>query len=251
MDFRLIFKTALLAGEIMLRNGAETYRVEDTINRILKTTKFTVIESYVTPTGLFATLDDPSIDSITMVRRVGQRTIHMGKVEKVNNVSREYVSGQITVYEAYARLLVIKDLEPYSRFIHILCYGIIAACFTVVFGGTPRDFITSLIIGLFLGVLHKWMESRQISKFINDIISSGIVGLLSISFTQYLPIGTDIDTIIIGCIMPLVPGLAITNAIRDTLEGDLVSGLARALEAFIIAISIAVGIAISLSLFYI
>lgn len=108
-----------MAGEIMLQNGAETYRVEDTINRILLTSKLSVVESFATPTGLFVTLDDSTIDSMTMVRRVVQRTIHMGKVEKVNSVSRDYVSGKISIEEAHQRLLEIKKLPPYSNTIQI------------------------------------------------------------------------------------------------------------------------------------
>ena len=61
-----------------------------------------------------------------------------------------------------------------------------------------------------------------------------------------LPIPVHQDAIIIACIMPLVPGVAITNAIRDTLNGDYVSGAARAVEAFIKALSIALGVGVSL-----
>ena len=52
--------------------------------------------------------------------------------------------------------------------------------------------------------------------------------------TSILPLGQHLDPIIIGSIMPLVPGVAITNAIRDTIQGDLVAGNSRATEAFLI-----------------
>ena len=51
----------------------------------------------------------------------------------------------------------------------------------------------------------------------------------------------SIDTLIISVIMLLVPGLAITTAIRDTVSGDLVSGLARTAEALFVAVAIALG----------
>lgn len=249
MNYKLIFDSALIAGEIMLQNGAETYRVEDTINRILSTSNLAVIESFVTPTGLFVTLDDPTIDSMTMVRRVVQRTIHMGKVEQVNSVSRDYVSGNISIEDAHKRLKDIRKRPPYSPGIHVLSFGMISACFTLVFGGDLRDFAASLIVGLCLGFFHTWLSKKQISRFMNDIISSILLGSLCVLLTKYIPLGNELDHVIVGCIMPLVPGLAITTAIRDTIEGHLVSGLARASEAFLIAISIAVGVAISFSLF--
>ena len=59
----------------------------------------------------------------------------------------------------------------------------------------------------------------------------------------------DMDTVIVSSLMPLVPGVAITNAVRDTLQGDYISGSARMLEAFLKAASIALGVGIGVMLY--
>lgn len=245
----LIFRTALLAGEIMLRNGAETYRVEDTINRILAVAELEIIESYVTPTGIFVTLDHPDRDSKTIIKRVQQRTIHMGRIEQVNSVSRAIVNKTLTIQEAFNKLLVIRDYPPYSGKLRLAAYTIVSGCFAVVFGGTLGDFIAASIAGLLLGILYSQLNKTALIPYLKDIISSAFVAAIAIMFTNYLHLSQDLDIVIIGSIMPMVPGLAITNAIRDTIEGDLVSGVSRSAEAFFIAVSIAVGVGFSLKTF--
>jgi uncharacterized membrane protein YjjP (DUF1212 family) len=58
----------------------------------------------------------------------------------------------------------------------------------------------------------------------------------------------QIEPIVIGCIMPLVPGVAFTNAVRDVIGDELLSGISRATEALLMAVSLAAGIGISLSI---
>lgn len=54
--------------------------------------------------------------------------------------------------------------------------------------------------------------------------------------------------VIVGSIMPLLPGVALTNGIRDFISGDLISGVSRVSEALLTAIAIAVGIGSALKL---
>lgn len=250
MNYKLIFKTAILSGEIMLRNGAETYRVEDTINRILKTTNFQVIESFVTPTGIIATLDDPSIEMITYVKRVNKRTIHLSKVTLTNDVSRRYCTNQLTIEEAYEKLNIIQNKPTYSNLIITLATGLAAGFFTIVFGGKYNDFIVATMIGSTLGLLDILYTKLEIYKFFYDIVGGCTIALIAILFTKIINIGSNIDLIIIGSIMPLVPGVSFTNAIRDTIEGNLLSGVSRGVEALIVAASIATGVGVVLKLYY-
>ena len=77
MNFKLLVDTAMLAGEIMLSGGAETFRVEDTMTRILKTSCLERCEVFVVSTGIVLTLDDSTIDAISMVRRVEERCTNL------------------------------------------------------------------------------------------------------------------------------------------------------------------------------
>lgn len=250
MNYKLLFKFALLAGDIMLKNGAETYRVEDTINRILRTSHFRVIESFVTPTGIMATLDDPSIDMITYVRRIDKRTINLSKVELTNDISRQYCQGNLTIEEAYEELLSVNKKPTYSKITLFIAYGLVAGFFTLVFEGHYLDAIVATVIGCSLALIHFLFRRYELNKFFYDIVGGSVIALMAILLTKVIPFGMDMNVIIIGSIMPLVPGVAFTNAIRDTIEGNLVSGVSRAVEALIVAASIATGVGVMLKIYY-
>lgn len=245
-----ILKLAIFAGEIMLKNGAETYRVEDTICRILSSTNVSLCESFVTPTGIFATIETREDQNpITLVRRVKSRSINMQKIHQVNDLSRRFVEKKIPLEDAYIQLESIEKLSKYPKYVHVLSTGLAAAFFSLMFQGTLYDFASSFLIGITLDFMILFFEKYTVSKFMVDILGGMLVASLAILLTQ-LRIGSQVDKIIIGSIMPLVPGVAITNAIRDTIAGDLVSGISRGVEAFIIAISIAAGAGIILRIWF-
>lgn len=245
MDHKLLLNFAMQAGEIMLRSGAETYRVEDTIMRILSVYDFESIEVFVTPTGIIATIDDKNIEMTTKLKRINSRTIRLDKVALVNDLSRKYVLGKISLQDAIEELKKIDKISPYQPLILISVTGLTSAFFTIVFGGNYKDFLISLSIGIILGIIQRLFINLQLSRFLADMLGGFLVGFLALLLTSIIP-SINFDNIIIGSIMPMVPGVAITNAIRDTIEGNLLSGISRGVEAFFVAISIATGVAIAL-----
>lgn len=247
MQHKTLLKFAIQAGEIMLRSGAETYRVEDTIERILSAHNLEVIEAFVTPTGIFATIDDESMEMTTLVKRIRHRSIRLDKVTLVNDLSRRFTEGKISLENAMIELNEIDQRPPYPYYIMIGSTGLVSAFFTAVFGGNLRDCIVSLIIGIALGIIQYFFRKAKSSRFLIDLIGGCLIGSIALLFTRIVA-STNLDQIIIGSIMPLVPGVAITNAIRDTIEGDLLSGVSRAVEAFFVAISIATGVGVVLKI---
>lgn len=249
MNYKLLFNTAILAGEIMMKNGAETHRAEDTINHILKMSRFKVAESFVTATGIFVTLADDSIDTITSVRRVKTRNINLNKISLVNDVSRNFCDSKIDLEQAYNRLLNIDTMPSYSKRSIFLANSVTPLFFAMVFANyiAIREIFISLICGISLATIQHLFKKYNIINFFSDFTCSVAVAIIASLFAKSYILNTDL--IIISSIMPLVPGVAITNAIRDTLYGDYLSGLARAAEAFIIAVSIALGVGCGLAIF--
>ncbi|MBQ4382876.1 MAG: threonine/serine exporter family protein [Firmicutes bacterium] len=242
-DDRLkVFQTAALIGDIMLKNGAETYRVEDTVRRVLRTAGVTDAEAVATLTGLTISLEDSFSAPMTSVRRVDTRISHLGKIEVANEISREYVSGKITIDKAYERLQAL-DADPmrYNWKIVILVCSLTCGCFCLLFGGTMRDFAATLLAGLLYGCFAYLTDRIPFNSFLKTMLASFLIGLFALLFTYGIPIAEHPDLVIAGCIMPLVPGLSIMNGIQDTLYGDYLSGLARLIEAFLTALLIAGG----------
>ena len=242
-----ILQVATFAGQIILESGGETYRVEDTILRICKTFGAEQAESFVTPTGIMTSiLHKGEIYSLT--KRVVSRTVDLNKIDKVNDLSRNILSRNLTVDQFKEELIKINQGERYSFMTTLFFSAFGAGSCAALFGGTFKDMFSAFLIGLLIRLITIKGNELGINFFFINVISGAITATLAIILKK-LGIASGIDQTIIGALMLLVPGIAITNAIRDTIAGDLVSGLTRAAEAFFIALSIAVGTGVSLSIF--
>ncbi len=249
MNYKLIADTALLAGEIMLRSGAETYRVEDTISRILSLSNLERTESFVAGTGIITSIDDSTIEAITLVKRVNHRNINLSRIARVNDISRKLCKGELELYDAYKELKNIKHERIYKGIIPTICTIGTSSFFCALLGGNLLDCVCSGFIGVIIllqGVLFKKINSR---KFISDMFGAFLIAIFTMILWNVLGDNVSRDSIIIGSIMPLLPGVAFTNAIRDTLQGDYMSGVSRGMEAIVVALSIGVGIGVGLSVF--
>ncbi|HIT90500.1 MAG TPA: threonine/serine exporter family protein [Candidatus Merdenecus merdavium] len=247
MNHKLLMETATLAGEIMLVNGAEIYRVEDTINRILSTAHLETTEAFVMSTGIVATLDGMGHENITIVKRITQRGMNLNRVATVNTISRKYCNDEISLEEANKQLKSINgnQFHPVVRSLSVL---VIVSSFALLLGGGVWEVLGAGLTGLLLILSMNIGNKIGAIPFLQDLFSSAVIAIGAVLLKRYLPIELNMDLVIIGCIMPLVPGAAITNAIRDTLQGDYMAGLAKMLEAFVNAASIALGVGIGIAI---
>lgn len=243
-----VTQTCLLAGQIILQNGGETYRVEDTMVRIAAAYGYEHSHSFVTPTGLIFAIDGGS--HVTRLIRISERNTNLGKVALVNDVSRRISGGHLEPEEALEQLKDIdKNAREYPFGLKALAAAVASGCFLIMFGGVWSDFLPVFATGglgfLFFQLVHRIVPI----KFFAEFLTALLIGTLATLFVQ-IGIGQDLDLIIIGSVMPLVPGLHITNAVRDLMAGHLVSGLSKGAEAFLTAFAIGSGIAAILSIFY-
>ncbi|WP_353894186.1 threonine/serine exporter family protein [Proteinivorax hydrogeniformans] len=239
---------ALYAGEIMLKNGGETYRVEETMCYILRSLGVKHAESFVTPTGIFLSSDSPQDQNpYSIVKRIRNRKINLTAVSEVNSFSREMVAGKISMDEAMGRLKAIDRKAGYSRFLKAFAAGLLAASFTMLLGGSIKDFMPAFITSLAVQATVQPLGKNGFSFFLTNIAGGFVAAFMAVALA-WLGMGNSIDKTIIGSIMTLVPGVAITNAIRDSISGDLMSGTARAAEALLIAVAIATGVGVGLQI---
>lgn len=243
-------EVAALAGTIMLESHAESYRVEDTVRRILQTSGLSITEVISTTTGLFITLDDPNpeIEGITLVRRIKERSNQLNKIYRVNNISRQLTSKAINLDEAYEKLMVVDEAE-YSVFRQDIAIILLVMGFAYLLDGSLWDILISSIIGAVVAYSRVFRESFQLNGFINGILTTFATAFITNLIASIIPIPLNSDTIVIAALMPLYPGTAFTNGIRDMLKGDYVSGVARVSDALIIAVSLAIGVAMGLYIF--
>lgn len=247
MNYKLLLDTAVFAGEILMKSGAETYRVEDTMYRILNKSNLKTVQVLVMMTGFVATLDDPSIDSLTVVRRITSRGTNLEMVDKVNMISREFCSDRLSLEETFHRMKTLWR-EPQVIRKNLLSMTAITGGFAIMFGGGPAETGIAAAAGFISAFVLLFCRKRKIHMFLENILCSVVLAVVVGLAVRILPGTYDKDLMIVSAIMPFVPGAAITNAVFDTLHGDYLSGVARAAEAFVIAAAVAVGIGIGMYL---
>lgn len=242
-----LLNLALDAGEVMLMSGAETYRVQDTMLRILSTSGREKIEALALSTMLIVSLPREIKGPLSMARGVSTRSVNFEKICAVNAMSRDFVAGKITLEEATERLLEIHHTPRFSDLAQILAYGLTSGGFTIVYNGNSLDGIAAFVIGMALGLLvisnSKWKAPYFFSSFMGGVLT----GLMGWFFHRLLP-DTQISNIVIGSIMPLLPGITMAKGIRDVLEGNFISGSSKLIEALLVACAIAGGVAIAFGL---
>lgn len=248
MDLNKLITVSTLAGKILLESGAETYRVEETITRICIAYGVHTADSFVIPTGIIVTVT--YYDEVaTLVKRITSRGVDLNKIDAVNDLSRRIQTDAIELSDFNKELIRISNAPRYSHLTTLVFSSVAAGCFSIMFGGDFKDFIAASLIGAVIKIVSTIFQKLNINEFFVNSFCGGLCALLATIFLN-LSLCSNLDKTIIGSIMLLVPGLIITNAIRDTIAGDFLSGITKASEAFLIAVSIAVGTGAILSIFY-
>ena len=214
---RRILDLCVDAGETLLANGAEIYRVQQTMEIIARSYGARSFHVYVLTNGLFASMEDGGAVQSAAVRSTPRVEMNLGRISAVNALSREIVAGRVPLEEAFARLAQIRATRGLPGWLMVSASAFSAACFCYLFGGSAVDAFTALAPG-FAGVQ-----------------ALGLAG-----------VACSLDKVIIGGIIPLVPGVALTNGIRDVANCDYLSGTIRAIDAVLIAAGIALGVGLVL-----
>ena len=238
-DITKALHMAEIAGRIMLENGAETYRAEETVEHICQALGYPDVRVLVIPTGVLLTLQDKTGESHSSVVRVSSRSLNLDHIHQANIISRR--AGLQPVEESIAQLEAIGQKALYPSWIITLAATLCSGCFALVFGGGLIEFLISSLAGLLASLLGKLLGTIDNYQVISNLFSGMVIALTSLVSTHFLCMG-DYNIIIAGAVLPLLPGLAMTVAIRDTMRGDLVSGVARIAEALLSAACVAVGV---------
>ncbi|MBE5804246.1 MAG: threonine/serine exporter family protein [Clostridiales bacterium] len=230
-----------LAGRLIMENGGETYRVEETITRMGKAFGLERVESFAVPSGLFISYCRQDGDNETSVTRVRKGSRHLSRVDAVNAVSRQVEKGELSCEEALARLREIAGKPSHvSRPMLILAAAASAAGFAGMFGGSVVDMLISGSVAALVEVLTHVLERLNLRDVVSTLLGSLFSALLPMLFHRLTGMGA-VELIVAGALMPLLPGLAMTNAVQDALRGDMVSGLSHGLSAVLTAVLVAGG----------
>ena len=242
-------EVCLLAGEIMLKSGAETYRVEDTMDRMARALEIEQPQSFATPTAIIFSAHGETKTETRLIRIIN-RTTDLEKIARVNHLSRSLSEKKITAEEVFHQLKELQKTDMfYPVWLQLFCAALSSGCFLIMFGGVWSDFIPAFLSGGIGFYIFLLMNRFVGIKFFSEFSASLSIGFCAYVFVK-MGTGIDLDKIIIGSVMPLVPGLLITNAIRDLIAGHLVAGISKGAEAFFTAFAIGSGIACIVLIFF-
>lgn len=244
MELQEVLDIAVDAGEILLRNGAETYRVEESIIKICNGLEHNC-ETFVLPTGIFLTVYSSGHESETSIRRIKVRTLDLSKIDRINSFSRNILNNALSYEEARNELDDIKKLSSYPILVQIISSMVVAFAYALLFGGTLTDGLISLFIGSFIYLLNLRMLKLGCFPFLIYFVIGFFCGSICMAL-EFVISEINVYIIIISSVLIYLPGVAMTNGIRDLLVGDTVSGLTRLGEAFLTVLAIGMGVGLGI-----
>lgn len=247
-----VLEVAMAAGHILLENGAEIARVEETMERICRHFRVEYESFFVLSNGIFTT-GRPSLNSsggqYAKVQHIPVKGTRLDKVVAVNQLSREVVEGHYNIAQIKEKLEQIRRM-PEKRFhIQVLASGVGSACFCYLLGGSLIDSAVAFAAGFLLYIFVLLTGKSRMSKITKNICGGALVTLVCI-LSYRLGLGESLSHMIIGSIIPLVPGVAFTNGIRDIANQDYISGAVRLLDAILIFLCIAIGVGVMFLIYH-
>lgn len=258
-----ILDISVEAGMIILQNGGETYRTEETMISMAESLGVKSASAFVTPTVVMLTCSDPEGRSVTRIQRINDRSINLGKIAQVNELSRRLSDegrpdrargkngaggGKERLDEIASVLDRIRKAPLHHPVTVVLAAALASFFFSLLFMGSIREALLAFAIGAVLRLVLFLVNPLGLSGFIVSVLGGAVISLLS-NAVAFSGIVSSPGNISISVLMALVPGLAIVNSIRDIIAGDLMAGSARLLEAFVIAAALSLGAAFGLMLF--
>lgn len=245
-----VLSLAVEMGETLLKSGGEIFRVEETISHVCKAFGIENFESFIMSNGIFVTADNNGQQVYAKVKHVPLSGAHLEIVTEVNNLSREISAGIVTLDDAIERINEIKNMPPKRDYFRTLAACLGSSCFCFLMGGNVWESLFTFPIVIVLYIFVIFTERHGLARMIRNIIGGAIITILAVGVT-YIGIPVDIsrDKIIIGSIMPLIPGVAFINAIRDIANSDFISGTVRLIDAMLVFVYIAIGVGCVLSMY--
>ena len=247
MDCDILLDLVAELGYNLAMAGAETFRIEDSINRILSAYGIES-EVFAIPNCMTVSIRTADGKSVTRMRRIGYHGNDLDSVERYNSLSRRICAEKPAPTVAIQWLKETSASRIKYRLPFYLLGNILgAAGFSIFFGGSLIDALCAGLCGILLGLADRFLEKFKTNQFFRTIATAFIMTMVAY-ITGVIGIADNTDAVIIGTLMILVPGLIFTNAMRDIIFGDTNSGINRIVQVILIAAAIALGTGVAWNL---
>lgn len=240
-DITLIDLASDLGYELAM-SGAETFRVEESVSRLLCAYGLNA-EVFAIPNYLIVTVLTKKGLPITRMRRIGSHGNDFDSLERLSALSRRFCQYRPAPQDAQQQLAdTLASRRSFSPPMMGVGNFLGAFGFCLFFGGSFVDALCAGVCGLLVGLVTHMLSSRRVSQFFTTIAASFFMALLAYGLGA-AKVCQSPDAATIGALMILVPGLLFTNAMRDVIYGDTNSGINRIVQVVLVAVAIALGTA--------
>ena len=242
IDVDDIQQIASAAGAVVLENGGETYRAEKTVVRTAAALGAIEPSSFITTTVVMVSFLDEKRKHYSYFKRIYKRSINLNKLTMINSLSRALERRKRVLDAAFIerRIAHIGDAKEYSSAFIIASAAFSSFFFTLLFGGTVLDALCALVIGGILRAAIRLLGKSTVNNFFVSLCAGSAASIMT-DILGITPIPLHSSVVIIGVLMQVVPGLALVNAIRDSIAGDFVAGTSRLVDALLTALALSVG----------
>ena len=232
-------------GRQLMQNGAEIYRVEESIRLLLAAYGFEETEVFAIPAMIMMTIRDDG-HNYTRVIRVRDTANNLKKLHRLNTLCRDLCREKPPYEEMERRFQEVLSEPRYPWIVTFLAHGLVAFFYTFFWGGGLPEAMVAFPCGLLVSSSVSSMRKVRANVFFTNLVTSALAALPPLlTALVYSPL--QADRVIIGTIMLLVPGIAITNVMRDVLAGDFVTAVSRFAEVLIVAMGISLGVAMAIT----
>ncbi len=242
-----VIDLALWAGQMLLQNGADAERVEETVHSIGTELGAEWVDALVSPNALIVTTSSGD-DFRTKVRRVTHLGVNMTVVEQVSHLNHRIAEGKLDRFAVRDELTRISEMpQEFNRWTIVIMVGAACAAFSRLFGGDLPVTAVTFVAAAVAMFVRQELTQRHFNAFLVVIATALVAGLIASSATV-LRLSDQPHTALAASVLLLVPGVPLINSLQDILKGHIVIGLVRGFTGLVIALCIALGLLLAMQL---
>ena len=209
--------------------GAAAPRLEQAIGNVAQQLGL-ACDVLSTPTSIvlsFGAPDGDGIADLTQVVRIAPGDVNLARLCRADEIADRVADGSLPPRRGMAQLRALgRPLSRAALVATVISYGLSAASVAVLFHTSGRDAIVAGVIGLVIGAIVVAGYGRPRLSVANDAIAALVATFVATMVSAWLtPLA--LKMVVLSALIVLVPGMSLTNAVRELTSQHLASGVAR------------------------
>lgn len=242
-----IVEVALRAGQLLIQNGAESQRVEESV-RIIGTGLGCDWGDVLVSHHALVVSHSSKGRFRTKIRRISSDGVNMTTVTAISHLVHRVEEGKYDLHKVRAELKRISALpRHYNRWLTAVMVGLACAAFSRLFGGDWAIFFTTWMAAIGATLLRQELARYDFNRYLVVILTAFTAGLL-IGLANLIKLSAHLEIALAAAVLMLVPGVPFINAVEDLIKGHTVVGLARATNGILTILAIALGLILAMLL---